>query len=49
MVRARPIWAIFCHWGLFTGRRKFRQRTTKPPFRYETVADFEAAAKDPRL
>ncbi len=39
---------LFCHWGLFTGGGD--SSTDDPhPFRYNTVSEFEAAAKDPDL
>jgi alpha-L-fucosidase len=39
---------LFCHWGLFTGGGD--SSTDEPqPFCYNTVAEFEAAARDPDL
>jgi hypothetical protein len=37
---------LFCHWGLFTGGGD--SSTSEPhPFCYNTIAEFEAAAKEP--
>src|ERR1700722_10096962 len=39
---------LFCHWGLFTGGGD--SSTDEPqPFCYNTVTEFEAAARDPDL
>ncbi len=38
---------LFCHWGLFTGGGDVEGGETRPSVYYNTIAEFEAAAKDP--